>query len=121
MTAPRARSILIALQLFSGDQSSTGSYKAHQYVVITRVPPDTPVDGLGDEAFSVYAQPGNMSFATVTFRWGNAVAVIQYGGSDSGGATRTPIGRKAATSAALALARKVFDHLRTGSSGPNRS
>jgi hypothetical protein len=109
VTAPEARSILIALQSFSGDNAATGSYQAHQYVMLDRAARARPVGGLGNEAWMVYyTQPDHMSYAKVMFRWGNQVADIEYSGLDRAGTTRTPIGKDAATSVALALAREVF-------------
>jgi hypothetical protein len=107
LTAPAARLILIALQFFTGDSASTGSYQAHQYVLINSDPGARPVGGLGDEArIAYYTHPDHLSFARVMFRWGNEVALIEYSG--------VAVGKNAATTAALALARQVFNQrLRT--------
>jgi len=109
VTAPAVRSILIALQFFSGDSAATGSYQAHQYVLLTRAPGGRPIGGPGNEAWIVYyTLRDHTANAKVMFRWGNEVAYIEYGGFDRAGTTRTPIGRNAATNVALALAQDVF-------------
>lgn len=109
VTAARPRQILIALQLFTGTDSATGSDQAHQYLVIAQSPDARPVAGLGDEALLTYsAEPGHWSEAKVTFRLGNEVAVIQYGGFDRRAGTWAAITKSTAMNAALTLARDVL-------------
>ena len=78
VTAPGARIILIGLQLFSGDSAATGSYQAHQDVLLTRATGDSPVGALGNEAWVVYYTGDHTAYAKVVFRWGNEVAYIEY-------------------------------------------
>lgn len=111
LTAPQARAILIALQFFTTDSSATGSYQAHQYLVITSAAAQ-PVSGLGQEAMIVSAtRPDHWSEAAVTFRGGNAVAVIRYSGLDRSGATQTAFSIGVASRVALELARDVLAEL----------